>query len=213
MASLLDEHEFSVSSRSWWWTGKPGKLEFLGSQRAWYDWVTELNFLSCSLAHWLCGKQAAICEVGYSERLTLQRIEGVNQQSMNWGSVQQTLRNWILPTTTWMNLLEDYPRVKLRWGFPDGISGKEPAWKCRGYKRCMFNTWVGKIPQRRSWKPIQYLAWRIPWIEEPEELQSIGLQSQTQLKWLSPCARKPQIKPCAKVTQLNCTHFSKSQKL
>ena len=28
-------------------------------------------------------------------------------------------------------------------------------------------------------------AWRIPWTEEPSGLQSIGLQSQTRLKWLS----------------------------
>ena len=143
----LDGREFSVSSGSWWWTGKPGELQSLGSQRAWHDWATELNSLSCPLAQLLCGKQAAICEARYSERLILQRIEGVNQQSMNnWGSVQQTLRNWIFPTTTWVNLLEDYPQVKIRWGFPDGISGKEPACKCRGYKRCRFNTWVGKIP-------------------------------------------------------------------
>ena len=29
------------------------------------------------------------------------------------------------------------------------------------------------------------LAWRIPWMEEPSELQSIGLQSRTQLMQLS----------------------------
>ena len=29
------------------------------------------------------------------------------------------------------------------------------------------------------------LAWKIPWTEEPGELWSIGLQSQTQLKQLS----------------------------
>ena len=31
-----------VSSRSWWWTGRPGVLQFMGSQRVWHDWVTEL---------------------------------------------------------------------------------------------------------------------------------------------------------------------------
>ena len=29
------------------------------------------------------------------------------------------------------------------------------------------------------------LAWEIPWTGEPGQLQSVGLQSQTQLKWLS----------------------------
>ena len=32
-----------VNSRSWWWTGRPGMLRFMGSQRVGHDWVTELN--------------------------------------------------------------------------------------------------------------------------------------------------------------------------
>jgi len=32
-----------VNSGSWWWTGKPGVLQSMGSQRVWNDWVTELN--------------------------------------------------------------------------------------------------------------------------------------------------------------------------
>ena len=31
-----------VDSRSWWWTGRPGVLWFMGSQRVRHDWVTEL---------------------------------------------------------------------------------------------------------------------------------------------------------------------------
>ena len=34
-----------ASSRSWWWTGKPGMLPSIGSQRVGHDWVTELNQL------------------------------------------------------------------------------------------------------------------------------------------------------------------------
>jgi len=29
---------------SWWWTGRPGVLRFMGSQRVRHDWVTELNW-------------------------------------------------------------------------------------------------------------------------------------------------------------------------
>ena len=29
-----------LSSRSWWWTGKPGMLQSMGSQRIGHDWVT-----------------------------------------------------------------------------------------------------------------------------------------------------------------------------
>ena len=32
-----------VSSRSWWWTGKPGVLQSMGSQKIGHAWVTELN--------------------------------------------------------------------------------------------------------------------------------------------------------------------------
>ena len=33
-----------VSSGSWWWTGKPGVLQSMGSQRVGHNWVTELNW-------------------------------------------------------------------------------------------------------------------------------------------------------------------------
>ena len=33
-----------VNSRSWWWTGRPGMLQFTGSQRVGHDWVTELSW-------------------------------------------------------------------------------------------------------------------------------------------------------------------------
>ena len=32
-----------VDFRSWWRTGRPGMLQFMGSQRVGHDWVTELN--------------------------------------------------------------------------------------------------------------------------------------------------------------------------
>ena len=32
-----------VNSVSWWWTGRPGVLQFMGSQRVRRDWTTELN--------------------------------------------------------------------------------------------------------------------------------------------------------------------------
>ena len=35
-----------VNLGSWWWTGRPGVLQFMGSQRAGHDWLTELNWTS-----------------------------------------------------------------------------------------------------------------------------------------------------------------------
>ena len=43
MASLTQWAWVWVSSGSWWWTGKPGVLQPMGSQRVGHDWETELN--------------------------------------------------------------------------------------------------------------------------------------------------------------------------
>ena len=37
-----------VNSGSWWWTGRPGVLQFMGSQRVGHNWVTELNWTDTS---------------------------------------------------------------------------------------------------------------------------------------------------------------------
>ena len=53
MASLTRWTWLWVDSRSWWWTGRPGVLRFMGSQRVGHDWATELNWiilLSCFLS-------------------------------------------------------------------------------------------------------------------------------------------------------------------
>ena len=44
MASLTQWTWVWVDSGSWWWTGRPGVLRFMGSQRVRHDWMTELNW-------------------------------------------------------------------------------------------------------------------------------------------------------------------------
>ena len=53
-----------VNSGSWWWTGRPGVLQFMGSQRVGHGWATELKWtdtkLYCQwtlriyLSFWVC---------------------------------------------------------------------------------------------------------------------------------------------------------------
>ena len=61
----LNGHGFGVDSRSWSWTGRPGVLRFMGSQRVGHDWVTELNWqkdaLEVDLASDLRNKHSYIC--------------------------------------------------------------------------------------------------------------------------------------------------------
>ena len=46
-----------VDSSSWWWTGRPGVLWFMGSQRVGHDWVSELNWTELNhrkIKEWEC---------------------------------------------------------------------------------------------------------------------------------------------------------------
>ena len=53
MASLTRWMWVWVDSGSWWWTGRPGVLWFMGLQRVGQDWATKLNWTE--LKHLLAG--------------------------------------------------------------------------------------------------------------------------------------------------------------
>ena len=44
MSSLTQWTWVWVNFKSWWWTGRPGMLQFMGLQRVRHDWMTELNW-------------------------------------------------------------------------------------------------------------------------------------------------------------------------
>ena len=46
MASLTQWTRVWVNSRSWWWTGRPGMLQSMGSPRVGHDWVTSLSLFT-----------------------------------------------------------------------------------------------------------------------------------------------------------------------
>ena len=48
-----------IDSGSWWWTGRPGVLKSMGSQRVRHDWVTKLNWNTELLA--ARGQRISIC--------------------------------------------------------------------------------------------------------------------------------------------------------
>ena len=43
-----------VSSRSWWWTGNPGVLQSMGSQRVRHDWATKLYLTDTYNSYSIC---------------------------------------------------------------------------------------------------------------------------------------------------------------
>ena len=88
---------------------------------------------------------------------------------------------WKIPWTEEPGKLKsiESPTVRHNWAtntftfiFLGGSEIKNPS-----AKRLRFDPWVRKIPWSRKWQPAPVLLpWKIPWTEEPGELQSRGLQ-------------------------------------
>ena len=74
MASLTWWTWVWVNSGSWWWTGRPGVLRFMGSQRVRHDWVTDLIWL------WLCNYYSLNTTIS---RLIIRKIIELYHQSYN----------------------------------------------------------------------------------------------------------------------------------
>ena len=83
MASLTWWTWVWVNSGSWWWTGRPGVLLFMGSQRVGHNWVTELNWTelmgltvsdtATRLCHWrvTVATDTSKCAMLYSNKTLL----------------------------------------------------------------------------------------------------------------------------------------------
>ena len=62
-------------------------------------------------------------------------------------------------------------------GFPGGVSGKELICQCRRHKRQQVKTLGWKNPMEQGLVILSnILAWRMPWVEEPGGLWSMGSQ-------------------------------------
>ena len=79
--------------------------------------------------------------------------------------------------------------IYIRDGLPRWLSTIEIAYQCR---RCRFHPCTGKIPWRRKCQPTPvFLPGKIPWIEEPDGLQSMGSQT-VRYDWMTEhTAHKP----------------------
>ena len=49
MASRTQWTQVWVNSGRWWWTGRPGVLRFMGSQKVRQDWATELHCIGLDI--------------------------------------------------------------------------------------------------------------------------------------------------------------------
>ena len=142
-----------VNSGSWWWTGRPGVLRFMGSQRVGHDWATELNWT------WVRTQTALQSEV----------IQGG--------------RPWSLPTQSFSFLLSNrtpilYPPLGMKWGYVKASLGNptrlylDPVWG-----RCVIQSWKMKQKWKCSGRYLRrILLWK-PTTEYtclPSRLPSLG---------------------------------------
>ena len=62
------------------------------------------------------------------------------------------------------------------WASQVALMVKEPICQCKKHKRCRLIPGSWRSPGRGMATRSSILAWRIPWTEEPGELQSVGLR-------------------------------------
>ena len=79
-----------VDSGHWWWTGRPGMLQFMGLQRIRHDWATELIWtcmLSCFCCVWLFViPWTVVCQVSVHGILWARILEWVAMPSSRGSS-------------------------------------------------------------------------------------------------------------------------------
>ena len=83
--SLGELRELVMNREAWWWTGRPGVLRFMGSQRVGHDWATELNWTE---SHYLL--VMLICQFKGKRRINTSEVEGTAGPL----SVMKPVRNW-----------------------------------------------------------------------------------------------------------------------
>ena len=125
----------SVNSRSWWWTGRPGVLRFMGSQRVGHEWATELNWTELNhqgsppLAQTLCSSQAlnslqsALLSLLIQKLISSRNTLTDNTQNSVWPNIwaSQPMSSWCIkliltdaycgmgiPLKWWGGLLHSY---------------------------------------------------------------------------------------------------------
>ena len=112
----------------------------------------------------MCGEYASVqwrdISLGVKSQLSRKEKDGAQV----WQNVSPLILSPSWESSQNSGLASEMKEKELMWllfcsppshtgGFPGVASGKEPACQCRRHKNCGFDPWVGKIPQRRKWKP------------------------------------------------------------
>jgi len=95
MASLTWWTWVWVGSGRWWWTGRPGVPQSMGSQRVGHDWATELNWrIQCEVVYRYSKKKKKILK----NSLTFEgKLHCLSCQLNKWNRIESSLvKRWII---------------------------------------------------------------------------------------------------------------------
>ena len=101
MASLTQWAWVWVNSGSWWWTGRHGVLQSMGSQRVGHDWVTELNWTE--RGEWKAGLKLNIQKTKIIESgpINSWQIEGGKFETVTFYFLVYLSSNYKAPKSLW----------------------------------------------------------------------------------------------------------------
>ena len=119
-----------VNSRSWWWTGRPGMLWFMGLQRVGHNWVTELNWFEES-------------------HLTPQSLSFLSSVSEDT-PVSRRAVCWVWHPTSFLY------HGRLQSAFPGGARGKEPSASAGDVGDAVSIPGSGRSPGEGNGNPLHY---------------------------------------------------------
>ena len=104
MASLPQWTWVWVNSGSWWWAGRPGMLQSMGSQKVGHNWVTELNW-----AQWkrICLPRRRWRFNPWVEKISCKRkwqptpvfLPGKSMDRGDW----RPMVHWVAKSQTWLS--------------------------------------------------------------------------------------------------------------
>ena len=188
-----------VNSGSWWWTGRPGVLWFMGSQRVGHDWATELNWRQHikKQRHYFANKVPLSQSYGFS-RSHIWMWELDYKESLvpkNWCLWTVVLEKTLGSPLDCMEIQPVHPRRDQSWIFigrtdaeaetpilrpPDvknWLIWKDPdagkAWR-QEVKGTTEGEMVMASPTQWTWVSVNSGSWW--WIGRPGMVQSMGSQ-------------------------------------
>ena len=102
--------------------------------------------------------------------------------------------------------------VRLTWGFPGDEMVKNLPANAGDARDVGSIHGLGGSPGVGNGNPLQYSCQKVPWMEEPGRLESMGLQNQTQLSMHAIQCKVNMTLGCGNRSQVLATSFTSSSK-